>query len=569
MSLLTSFFNLIKAQKTDVVKASDYNANLDTIDAEMHKPPLTVNGVQPDPVTRNAYVEQVPLADNLASDIAQINNGSFAVRTSGGGTPVESGAASLVYIKGNMIKTGYVPEVLNMTVTPAPRDEGDPITATIDRDTFVSYVSTSGTITLTYTTGWSASPANYGITVDGTPIYGDAISVEYVKEDRGTLTPATPTSFNATGWNLYDNETGIARVVAYSTEYGYRIGGTYSLVEFSATLTGSRTTVTPEDGLFNVTEDGYIFVAGGTSTTYIFPTWSDWTGEPEGHIDAYTLSTINLTEAMLTFPNGLLAVGDVRDEINLNVQKVIQRIERLAYTEENLENVIDSGVAYDTDTNYIYAALETPVSTDIAISGNYTVNDHGIEFFDGTTVPVLTEILYGENLKDKLRTDVVTISEQTLTAEQKAQVRENIGVIYANNLVTTNAGYALDARQGKTLDDKIKRESTIRSLVVKTAASSTASTVNTYDSRKFSDYYLLCFILRDNSTSNNIRDAVTIPSDLWTTGQQVYLVQSHGVSLENTSGITVAYNNDTSVRVVTLGAGALTGFEILGFMRPN
>ena len=38
-----------------------------------------------------------------------------------------------------------------------------------------------------------------------------------------------------------------------------------------------------------------------------------------------------------------------------------------------------------------------------------------------------TEILYGANLKDKLRRDVVTISEQTLTGGQKKQIRTNIG----------------------------------------------------------------------------------------------------------------------------------------------
>ena len=40
---------------------------------------------------------------------------------------------------------------------------------------------------------------------------------------------------------------------------------------------------------------------------------------------------------------------------------------------------------------------------------------------------VYSEILYGSNLKDKLRRDVVTLSEQALTAGQKSQVRRNIG----------------------------------------------------------------------------------------------------------------------------------------------
>ena len=68
MSVLTRFFHLIKPAKTDGVKVSDFNANMDTIDTEMHRPPLTVNGVLPDPETRNIPLEVVPLADNLSSD---------------------------------------------------------------------------------------------------------------------------------------------------------------------------------------------------------------------------------------------------------------------------------------------------------------------------------------------------------------------------------------------------------------------------------------------------------------------------------------------------------------------
>ena len=44
----------------------------------------------------------------------------------------------------------------------------------------------------------------------------------------------------------------------------------------------------------------------------------------------------------------------------------------------------------------------------ITIEAEYSCDDHGIEFFTGTTVPVYSEILYGQNLKDKLRRDVIT-----------------------------------------------------------------------------------------------------------------------------------------------------------------
>lgn len=448
MGLLTTFFNLFKPAKTDPLAVARINENFDTIDTEMHRPPLTVNGISPDATTRDVYVEEVPLATNLSSDIAQLNTGTFVERTSGGDASIEDGQASLVLIKGNMVHTGYVAEVLNMTVTPAERpepEEGEPdttITATIDRDTFVAYVQVSSVITLTYTSAWSADPLLYGITVTGTPINGDVITVNYTKEDRGTITTATPTTFNSTGWNLYNNTVGYARVVDYSDMYGYFLGGTYSLIEFATAVGGTREAVVVTDGYFTVPSDGYVYITGGDDTTYIYPTWSNWIDGYQGDFETYTVDTVDLSEAMLNFPAGLLAVGNVRDEININAQTAINRVERLAYTAENLASVIASGVDYVADTNYIYAVLETPVTTSISIDGTYTVSDHGIEFYTGTTVAVLTETLYGENLKDKLRTDVVTISEQTLSSTQQAQVRNNISAASQSDVATLNSNIA-------------------------------------------------------------------------------------------------------------------------------
>ena len=503
MSILTQFFNLIKPAKTDRYKVSDFNANFDTIDTEMHRPPLTVNGVVPDPETRNIALQTVPLADNLSSDDAIFNQGKYLVRTSGGGSPITDGAASLSTIKGNMVKTGYVAEEIDMTVNAVTRTappeitatldtetfeayvetagtytltytsswsanptlygvtvtntpiSGDsivivwdgeseptmtvnaverpvpaPITATLDRDTFVAYVANSGTITLSYTSGWSANPALYGITVQNTPVSGDSIVVVYVKENRGTITPVDITMFNATGWNLYQASNGYAMVVRYSDTYGYKIGGSYSLVNFATTPTGTSTAIDVDaNGYFNVPGTGYVIVTGGNSTTYVYPTWSDWTEGYEGTFQNYTVNSIDLSEIMVGFSAGLLAVGDVRDEINFNTQSATSRIQRLAYTAENLAAVIESGVLYDTDTNYIYAVRENPVVTAFSLEGAYTVSDHGLEFFTAsTTTPPITETIYGDNLKDKLRTDVLTISEQSLSATQKAQVQLNLGV---------------------------------------------------------------------------------------------------------------------------------------------
>lgn len=425
MGVLTQFFNLFKPAKTDPAAIERINGNMDIIDTEMHRPPLTVNKIQPNPLTRDLEVTTVPLADNLTSDEAQINEGTYILRTSGGEASIADGSAWLNEIIGNMVKTGYVPESIDMTVS------GN-ISATLDRGTFVAYVATSGTITLSYTTDWSADPSLYGITVTGTPENGDTIVVVYVKENRGQITTAMPMSFVSTGWNLYNHSVGYARVINYSEEYGFMIEGSYSSLKFAETLSGEQVAITPVNGFFVLpagVTSGYVFVTGGNNTdTAIWMTWSDWTEEANGGTwEAYTQTAIDLSEVMVLFPNGLMRVGNVYDEINLNTQRAYSRIDKIEFTAQNLENVIASGVPYDTDTGYIYFAKESPATYTISVNGEYAVSDHGMEMFLGTSVPVTASSLYGQDLKGKLRRDVVTISQQTLTAAQQAQARENIG----------------------------------------------------------------------------------------------------------------------------------------------
>lgn len=488
MSILTPFFNLIKPAKTDPTAISQINDNMDTIDTEMHRPPLTVNEIEPDPVTRDINITTVPLADNLSSDEAQINQGTYIIRTSGGEASIADGSAWLSEIRGNMTKTGYVAESLQMTVTPATREEGEePITATIDRDTFVAYVSTSGTTTMTYTTEWSADPANYGITVSGTPVDGDEIVVVYVKENRGTITTATPSSFLSTGWNLYNHTAGYARVVNYSSEYGFMIDGTYTGLAFATTLSGEQTEITPVDGYFTLpagAEDGYVFVTGGNATdTEIWMTWSDWTEEANGGVfEAYSQTTIDLSGVMVDFPDGLMRIGNTYDEINLNTLRAYSRIEKMQYTAENLAGVIASGVPYDTDAGYIYAVRVAPATYTISLSGEYTCSDHGLEMFMGTSIPVTASSLYGNDLKGKLRRDVLTISQQTLTAAQKSQVKSNLG--FANQT-------DLDALNSK-IDDKLDYYTLLNGENV--TLTNTNKTL--FNSRKLSDYRLLLAVVK-------------------------------------------------------------------------
>ena len=394
----------------------------------------TVNGSTPD-ADGDVAIDAVPFADNLRSSLSQNITGTFNSRTTGANASVEDGDAWLTTLRGNRVHTGYTAESINMTVTPVEREQGeDTITATIDRDTFVAYVSSSGTTTLTYTTSWSASPTLYGITVSGTPKNGDEISVVYVKEVRGTITPADPQTFVATGWNLYNHTNTYARAIKYSDEYGFCIEGTYTAVKFSTTLTGDKTTITPVDGHFNISSSGYIWVEGGNNTdTQVYMTWSDWVDTTDHPAwAAYSETVISLTSIMDTyFPYGLLRVGDVRDEINLNAGLAISNVERLSYSAENLAEAVASGRVYEYDENYIYLERASAVTNSITLDGAYDAFDHGIEYFTGTTTPVYTAVLYGNNLKNKLERDVLTISAQSLTSTQKAQVRTNIDAMIA------------------------------------------------------------------------------------------------------------------------------------------
>ena len=411
--------------------------NGETLPIRDNRAVRSVNGQQIDG-NGNVLITNVETANNLVADDAQENIGQFIIRTAGGSTSIADGPAWLARMTGHLDHTGVVEEVLDMTVNAAQREEGvEPITATLDEDTFKAAITSSQTITLTYTTTWSANPELIGVTVTGTPINGDEIVIEYVKASRGTITPATPTSLRATGWNLYSHSAGYARVVKYSDEYGFKVEGTYTGLAFSTTLTGERTTITPVAGHFNITADGYVWVTGGNSTdTCIYMTWSDWTDGYDGSFQAYTEYVIDLTTLMSTyFVDGLLAVGAVADEIDLSLQKATVRVEKLSYSEETIEALEQAGRAYEADENYIYAVLVTPEVYTLQIANQYTVSDHGLELITGTDAPVNTITLYGQNLRDKLRTDVVTISQQQLTSTQQAQVRTNINALGPGDVV--------------------------------------------------------------------------------------------------------------------------------------
>ena len=455
-----------------------------------------------------AKIAEVEFAQQIQSSRNIETQEAFLVRTTSGGGSISDGDATLVSVRGAMRHTGYVAEVLNLYVIPIERPTPASITAELDAAVFVAYVQEAGTYNLTYTTAWSADPALYGVTVNGTPLSGDVISIawdgenepvmtvtaprqadpeitavmdkaiaraylqtggiydlyyttewsedpalygitisgtpiagdrlriNYTKWDRGIITPATPSAVKATGWNLYNASTGRARCTRYSDTYGYRIGGSYVSVEWAESISGTRTAIEVTDGLFNVPGDGWLFVSGGSVDTYVYTTWSDWISSVPAY-EAYSESGVDLSGVMaLCFPHGLLALGEIRDEIDLNTQTAISRIQRIAYTDEAYAAAEESGLAFDADRDYIYIERETPTSYAISVEAGYTVSEHGLEFVEGSELAVWVAAMYGPNLRDKLERDVVTYSAQDMGASDQAQARTNIGAASAAELAS-------------------------------------------------------------------------------------------------------------------------------------
>ena len=395
----------------------------------------TVNG-EPADTEGNVSLSRVNLAGNLETAFKASSEGAFLQRSSGGAAAVVDGEAQLLSVQGNNVHSGYVAEIVGLDVQPASADSE--LAATIDRAVWRSGgPGTSGTYTLLRgSSAWTLNGAactldEIGVTITaGTPANGDKIIISYQEEVRGTIAVATPESFNATGWNLYQSATGYAKVVRYSDDYGYKISGAYTALQFAATVGGSRSAITPNsNGIFQVPSDGYVFVTGGNgSTTAIYPTWSDWLDGYPGEFAAYARETIDLSAIMTAwFPYGLLQAGDIRDEISLADSLAINRVDRMEYSAENLAQAVATGRSYEYDESYIYLARSTPATHAIDLIGAFTVSDHGTEFFLGSTVPVWAKCTYSANLKNKLERDVLTISQQSLTNEERAQARANIG----------------------------------------------------------------------------------------------------------------------------------------------
>lgn len=188
------------------------------------------------------------------------------------------------------------------------------------------------------------------------------------------------------------------------------------------------------------------------------------------NIPTQGIDTDKLTQTPIAFEDisckdYLARVGLVYDEIRFEDHRYIKRIEREQYSQARVTELENEGAQFIYDSNFIYWVLPQPKTyiinctidsqenvpvLDTNQSGQYMVCDFGTEEFMGTEVAVLGNFLYGNNLVDKLRTDVLTKSAQSLSMEQKQQVWQNIGTLPLYNYsvtVPSNANLVI------TLDD--------------------------------------------------------------------------------------------------------------------
>lgn len=384
--------------------------------------------------------------------------------------------------------------------------DGSITAASVNESTWKGRVGSAGTYIFIYDgIDWTLNNndvdlSNYGITYTGTAVADDMITVvyeigtsdstvtvDYTKPARGTIYVANPRKFSATGFNQFNKANGSGmwqqnytinggKVVtgSYYMCYVRAVGGvTNGYVAYSpgnhikdiawcattpvlnSDVSQASKSVTSSLASIPFDTDGYVVViVDNIDDLQVHPQWSGSANtDTANYVDPSEI-TLPLTGntssdgsgSIVDLPlklYGMPRLGNVADRMNLDAGTYIQAIGRYAFSSENLATVQALGVVYDYDATNIFYVLPESITYYITVDPMYTVNDFGTEEFTNTTVPVYAQNLYGQNLRDKLRNNVLTISAQTpaLTNAQKAVVRNSLGAGalhgYIANLNTT------------------------------------------------------------------------------------------------------------------------------------
>lgn len=397
---------------------------------------------------------------------------------------------------------------------------------TVDTETWETKITTSGTYYFYYTDGaWIfnetlATLSNYGIEIVGTPEQGDMITitytaptpnsvatVNYTKGELGTIYVAKPSTFSATGFNQCDPSSMVLNNMTISSN-GYITGETDSYVCYCKAVGGvtngyvayssgghiknigwcaglpqeassivlTNASASAEMATVEFNDNGYVVVSMDSAADIcIHPRWSgaaDLTYEAYVEPSVITLPSAGTvgsqTRQLPLAIYGMPAIGAIADKMDLEGKTYTQRIGRYSYSAQALASVEALGVPYEYDANYIYYVLENPIIYAINVSSNYTVSDWGTEEFTGTQIAVGAQTLYAQNLRDKLRNDVLTISAQELTEGQQSQVYENL------NLKSFHLNDTITAFPKVISDDRINTTMSIANVVLGTPSAVTS-----------------------------------------------------------------------------------------------
>ena len=220
-------------------------------------------------------------------------------------------------------------------------------------------------------------------------VYNDAYYPYCQPELRGVKTGAIKT----VGFNLFDGN--CARVIGGMTY----IVSNYAAAYYSETKNGAQTAVLIKDGVYTPECSGYLHLTGTADATPCVH--FQHSGVMDGECAPYEEHTLNLPEILKLFRNGMHAVGDVFDEINIDTY--IQRCEYRDYVEGD-----ESNAEVLTDGVHTVAKLTEPIITPLSepIALDYYCEDWGSEEAIPTSsasAPFRADIVYQFNAEGRIR----------------------------------------------------------------------------------------------------------------------------------------------------------------------
>ena len=328
----------------------------------------SVNGAKPDN-NGDIQITSVTVADNLIGSDNQFSADQFAYRNSGGDTTtITSNKGQLVYLDGAVqISSGNI--------------------ATIAKPSKI------------VSTGFNSFNA-----ADGNMYINDAtISNGTIISNAGSYV-----GFCRAVGNIPNG------YVAYSGGGGITgIGWSSALPSLGTNVSTTSASVTASLASISFENNGYIAVAISSNNLAELCIHPKLDGSADTVFEAYTSASeialpttdINGT-ALPTY--GMPAVNGIRDRFDFKNNTYIKKIERIEKSSP-MASAYTSGPHID-DGTYIYYIKEEPTVYDVNLSSKYVVNNFGTEEIVGNGIPMKTQILYGENLQEKLESGVLTTS---------------------------------------------------------------------------------------------------------------------------------------------------------------